>query len=64
MSDFAPNETPMIPALVIHCVNEVEHRGLQETGIYRVPGSEREVKELKDKFMKNKGAPYLVSRIV
>ena len=47
--------------LQIHCVNEIEHRGLHETGIYRVPGSEREVKELKEKFMKNKGAPYLVS---
>ena len=37
----------MIPALVIHCTNEVEARGLTEQGIYRLSGSEREVKELK-----------------
>jgi hypothetical protein len=28
-------------------VNELERRGLVEVGLYRVPGSEREVKELK-----------------
>ena len=33
--------------------------GLGEVGIYRVPGSEREVKELKEKFMKGKGTPNL-----
>lgn len=37
----------MVPALVVHCTNEVENRGLSEVGIYRVPGSEKDVKELK-----------------
>jgi Rac GTPase-activating protein 1 len=37
----------MIPSIVIHCVNEVESRGLNEVGIYRVPGSDKEVKLLK-----------------
>lgn len=37
----------MVPALVVHCLREVECRGLNELGIYRVPGSEREVKSLK-----------------
>ena len=37
----------MVPGLVQHCVNEVEQRGLTEVGIYRVPGAERDVKELK-----------------
>jgi Rac GTPase-activating protein 1 len=37
----------MIPALVIHCINEIERRGMNETGLYRVNGSEREIKDMK-----------------
>jgi len=48
-----------VPALVVHCLNEVEARGLEEVGIYRVPGSEREVKELKEKFLAGRGCPNL-----
>lgn len=47
IADYTPNVSPMIPALIIHCVNEVEARGLTEVGLYRVPGSEKEVKALK-----------------
>lgn len=49
----------MVPALIIHCVNEVELRGLNEVGLYRVPGSEREVKQLKERFLSGKGYPIL-----
>lgn len=35
ISDYAPSIPPMIPAIVIHCINEVEQRGLCEVGIYR-----------------------------
>lgn len=35
ISDYAPLVPPMIPAIVIHCINEVEQRGLNEMGIYR-----------------------------
>ena len=49
--------------LQIHCINEVECRGLSEQGIYRVPGSEKEVRELKEKFFKGKGIPSLVSEL-
>ncbi|KAK3108558.1 hypothetical protein FSP39_010635 [Pinctada imbricata] len=59
ISDFAPIEPPMIPAIVVHCVNEVEARGLTEVGIYRVPGAESQVKELKKEFLKGKGVPNL-----
>ncbi|XP_062577403.1 rac GTPase-activating protein 1-like isoform X1 [Saccostrea cucullata] len=59
ISDYAPLERPMIPALVVHCVNEVETRGLSEVGIYRVPGSDSQVKDLKKEFMKGKGVPNL-----
>lgn len=40
----------MVPALVIHCINEIEQRGMSEIGLYRVPGSDKEVKALKVSF--------------
>lgn len=43
--------SPMIPSLVVHCIREIESRGLSEVGIYRVPGSERDVKGLKVCFL-------------
>nr|KAG5697306.1 hypothetical protein BaRGS_004972 [Batillaria attramentaria] len=54
LSDFAPVQRPMIPRLVVNCANEIERRGLSEVGIYRVPGSDRECKDLKEKFLKGK----------
>ncbi|CUT99424.1 Rac GTPase activating protein 1 [Echinococcus multilocularis] len=54
-----PNEFPKIPAPVIHCVNEVAARGLLQVGIYRVPGAEKKVFELLDKFMHGRTTPSL-----
>ncbi|XP_055912260.1 rac GTPase-activating protein 1 [Eupeodes corollae] len=59
ISDHAPPVSPMIPALIVHCVFEIENRGLNEVGIYRVSGSEREVKALKERFLRGKGKPHL-----
>lgn len=42
----------MVPSLIVHCVNEIEKRGLNEVGLYRVPGSEREVRNLRVIFPK------------
>ncbi|RXG59810.1 Rac GTPase-activating protein 1 [Armadillidium vulgare] len=61
IADFAPRIAPMVPAIIVHCTNEVENRGLSEVGVYRVPGAEREVKELRDQFIKGKGIPNLAS---
>lgn len=47
VADYAPNISPMIPGIVIHCINEIERRGLSEVGIYRVNGSEKEIKDMK-----------------
>ena len=47
IADYVPNMSPMIPGLVIHCINEIERRGLSEVGLYRVNGSEKEIKDLK-----------------
>jgi len=43
-----------VPALVQSCIEEVEQRGLKELGIYRVPGMDKDVKELKEKFLRGK----------
>ena len=59
ISDYVPSCGPSIPALIVHCVNEVETRGLSERGIYRVSGSEKEVKALKDRFLQNEDMPDL-----
>ncbi|KAL5007812.1 hypothetical protein ScPMuIL_016618 [Solemya velum] len=54
-----PEIVPMIPALVVHCCNEIQARGFNEVGLYRVPGSATAIKELKEKFFKGKGMPNL-----
>ncbi|XP_044742527.1 rac GTPase-activating protein 1-like [Chrysoperla carnea] len=59
IADYAPQFPPMIPALLVHCVNEIDMRGLHEIGPYRVPGSEKDVKTLKEKFLRGKGIPNL-----
>lgn len=40
---------------------QVESRGLSEKGIYRVSGSEKEVKSLKDRILRGKSVPNLSS---
>lgn len=50
---------PMVPSIVVHCVNEIELRGMTEQGLYRVGGAAADVKCLKEKFLKGKGAPNL-----
>lgn len=59
ISDYAPSDGPMVPALIVHCINEIETRGLTEEGIYRISGSEREVKALKERFLRGKTIPNL-----
>ena len=44
LRDWCPSTPPLVPAVVVHCVSEIESRGLLEQGIYRVPGSERLIK--------------------
>uniref|UniRef100_A0A8C8C9V5 Rac GTPase-activating protein 1 n=1 Tax=Oncorhynchus tshawytscha TaxID=74940 RepID=A0A8C8C9V5_ONCTS len=60
LADYVSHvQSPMIPSLVVHCVNEIEQRGLRETGLYRLSGSDRTVKELKDKLLRGKTVPLL-----
>ncbi|NWI11044.1 RGAP1 protein, partial [Crypturellus soui] len=59
LMDFVPTTHPMIPSIIVHCVNEIEQRGLRETGLYRVSGCDKTVKELKEKFLRAKSVPLL-----
>ncbi|KYO27224.1 rac GTPase-activating protein 1 [Alligator mississippiensis] len=59
LMDFVPVTPPMIPSIIVHCVNEIEQRGLHETGLYRISGCDRTVKELKEKFLRGKTVPLL-----
>ncbi|KAG7330746.1 hypothetical protein KOW79_004715 [Hemibagrus wyckioides] len=62
LESFCPSTPPRIPALIIQCVKEIERRGLEEKGLYRVPGGERAVKELRERFLSAK-APLLLHRV-
>ncbi|CAG0887686.1 unnamed protein product [Cyprideis torosa] len=55
-----PARPPYVPSLMVASIKELEKRGLQAVGLYRVSGSEKDVKELRDKFNKNVGVPSLV----
>lgn len=59
IGDYAPSDGPMVPGLIVHCINEIETRGLSEEGIYRVSGSERDIKALKERFLRGKSIPPL-----
>ncbi|VVD02019.1 unnamed protein product [Leptidea sinapis] len=59
ISDYAPSTPPMVPALLVHCINEIEKRGLSERGIYRISAVDRDVKRLKERFLRGCGSPQL-----
>ncbi|XP_042253013.1 rac GTPase-activating protein 1 isoform X2 [Thunnus maccoyii] len=62
LESFAPMKNPRVPQLIVECVTEIERRGLQERGLYRVPGGERLVRDLRDRFLQGK-TPLMLSRV-
>lgn len=50
IADYSPKTTPMIPSILIHCIEEIESRGMEESGIYRVIAPDKEVMALKVRF--------------
>lgn len=54
IESYITNEIPKVPRIVINCVIEIEKRGLNELGIYRVSGSDKEVRDLRSKFLRGK----------
>ncbi|NXE89028.1 RGAP1 protein, partial [Menura novaehollandiae] len=63
LADFAPSTPPLVPILVVQCVTEVETRGLTETGLYRVPGTEQLVREWKRRLLRAGGALPALSSV-
>ncbi|KAK2525963.1 rac gtpase-activating protein 1 [Columba guinea] len=63
LADFAPTTPPLVPTLVVQCVTEVETRGLTETGLYRVPGTEQLVREWKQRLLRAGGALPALSSV-
>ncbi|KFP71035.1 Rac GTPase-activating protein 1, partial [Acanthisitta chloris] len=63
LADFAPSTPPLVPALVVQCVTEVETRGLTETGLYRVSGAEQLVQEWKRRLLQAGGALPALSSV-
>ncbi|CAN7939740.1 unnamed protein product, partial [Ixodes hexagonus] len=61
IADHVPPTSPMVPAIVVHCIQEVERRGLSEVGLYRLSGSKKEVSEIRQTFLRAKGIPNLAS---
>jgi len=63
ISDFTPqNVRPCVPALIIHCCTEIERRGLEEVGLYRVSGSRKDVTDYKERILDSKkGMPNLTT---
>lgn len=46
-----------IPTSIVYCINEIERKGFNTIGLYRISGSDKEVKRLKEQFLK--GVPNL-----
>ncbi|XP_073668189.1 active breakpoint cluster region-related protein isoform X2 [Paramisgurnus dabryanus] len=53
IGQVAKQEGVLVPHIVRSCVEEVDRRGLNEEGIYRVSGVSREIQDLKQAFNTN-----------
>ncbi|XP_066537647.1 active breakpoint cluster region-related protein isoform X2 [Hoplias malabaricus] len=53
IEDVARQEGVLVPHIVRSCVEEIERRGLEEEGIYRVSGVSSEIQTLKHAFNTN-----------
>merc|ERR1719230_718000 len=52
----------MVPPLLTVCIQEIEKRGLNEVGLYRIPGNESETNDILDKLTHAKGATPLLTK--
>ncbi|XP_064402020.1 uncharacterized protein LOC135347852 isoform X3 [Halichondria panicea] len=59
LSSYCPNTVPRVPGLVVHCISAIESRGLATVGLYRVPGADKTVREVKERLLVAKGNPGL-----
>ena len=61
ISDYVFTESPLIPPILQMVIYEIEQRGilLHEVGLYRVNGSDSQIKQLKEKLIKRHQLPDL-----
>jgi active breakpoint cluster region-related protein len=52
--DFCRRQKRPVPFIITSCVREVERRGMDEVGIYRVSGSASDLSKLKKSFETSK----------
>ncbi|XP_029954675.1 rac GTPase-activating protein 1-like [Salarias fasciatus] len=62
LEGFAPRTRPRVAQPIKDCVAEIERRGLQEKGLYRIPGGERQVKDLCEQVFQRK-QPLQLSKV-
>ena len=57
--DYSLNEPPYIPPILQMIIHEIEQRGIigHEVGLYRVNGSDTQIKQLKEKILKRHQVP-------
>ncbi|GAU99779.1 hypothetical protein RvY_10731 [Ramazzottius varieornatus] len=56
LEKFSPSQKPRVPAVITQCIRMIEARGFNPSdgeGLYRVPGSDKMVKELKREMYKS-----------
>lgn len=51
-------ERSKVPYIVRQCIEEVEKRGIDEVGIYRISGVATDIQALKSVFDTSKNAPF------
>nr|XP_027236166.1 active breakpoint cluster region-related protein-like [Penaeus vannamei] len=61
IANVCKREKRSVPFIVTRCVREVERRGMQEVGIYRVSGLASDITKLKKSFESN---PYEAEQLV
>lgn len=54
LASYVPKHPPHVPSILVKCIQEIEGRGLVETGLWRTSGSEKVVKDLIDKMLRPK----------
>ena len=60
ISDYVTVEPPFVPSFLQYIVAEIESRGIgKEVGLYRVNGSDQQIKQLKEKLIKRHQLPDL-----
>ncbi|KIH55116.1 RhoGAP domain protein [Ancylostoma duodenale] len=59
LQEFCPSTPPMIAYPIIHCIVDLENRGLSREGLYRVPGRKDHVQSVLNELRTSRGIPKL-----